>query len=143
MIIKSLTLYQPWASFMAKGLKHNETRSWQTKYRGPLAIHAAARIPQKGEIPLDVLSLAVRTFGHWRQWPIGKILCVVDLQDVVHPATYTPMNSIEAMLGNYSRGRYFWLTQMIHVFDEPIPARGRQCLWDWEWKEGERYANRN
>lgn len=39
--MKVLTLTQPWATLVAIGAKHIETRSWATNYRGPLAIHAA------------------------------------------------------------------------------------------------------
>lgn len=38
--MKALTLHQPWASLIAIGVKTIETRSWATKYRGPLAVHA-------------------------------------------------------------------------------------------------------
>jgi len=34
MIIKALTLWQPWASLMALEEKKIETRSWSTKYQG-------------------------------------------------------------------------------------------------------------
>lgn len=40
--MKAITLWQPWASLLAHGAKKYETRSWATKYRGPIAIHAAA-----------------------------------------------------------------------------------------------------
>ncbi len=40
--MKAITLWQPWASLLALGLKH-ETRSWATSYRGLIAIHAAAK----------------------------------------------------------------------------------------------------
>lgn len=43
--MKALTLWQPWASLVALGIKTIETRSWSTQYRGPLAIHAAKRKP--------------------------------------------------------------------------------------------------
>jgi activating signal cointegrator 1 len=137
MIIKALTLWQPWASFMAVGMKKNETRSWGTSYRGPLAIHAATKIPQKGQIPLDVLQLATKEFDHWNYWPLGKILCVVELLGV-WPTAYVgkiPNNKIELMLGDYSYGRHIWETKMLQVFDEPIPAKGKQGLWEWEWRK--------
>jgi len=38
MILKALSLWQPWASLMALGVKRIETRSWQTQHRGPLII---------------------------------------------------------------------------------------------------------
>ena len=39
---KALTIKQPWASAVAFAGKDIENRSWQTPYRGPLAIHAGA-----------------------------------------------------------------------------------------------------
>jgi activating signal cointegrator 1 len=49
--IPVLTLWQPWASLVALGVKTIETRSWSTKYRGPIAIHAAARRPRASDLP--------------------------------------------------------------------------------------------
>lgn len=34
--MKAIRLWQPWASLIALGHKTIETRSWPTKYRGPL-----------------------------------------------------------------------------------------------------------
>ena len=42
--IKALTIRQPWAELIFRGRKHFELRTWKTKHRGPLAIHAAAKI---------------------------------------------------------------------------------------------------
>lgn len=39
--MRAITLHQPWASLVATGAKSIETRSWSTKHRGPIAIHAA------------------------------------------------------------------------------------------------------
>ncbi len=49
--MRALSLHQPWASLIAEGVKTIETRSWATKYRGPLAIHAAKRRPPLMHIP--------------------------------------------------------------------------------------------
>ena len=43
--MKGLTLTQPWASAVALGIKHVETRSWRTEYRGAVLIHAAKGFP--------------------------------------------------------------------------------------------------
>lgn len=40
--MKAITVLEPWASLIACGAKKIETRSWSTKYRGRIAIHAAA-----------------------------------------------------------------------------------------------------
>jgi hypothetical protein len=39
--MKAITILQPWASIIVYGAKHIETRSWATKYRGKIVIHAA------------------------------------------------------------------------------------------------------
>lgn len=36
---KAITLHGPYGTFIQLGVKRIETRSWATKYRGPLAIH--------------------------------------------------------------------------------------------------------
>ena len=41
MMIKAVSLLQPWASLIAAGAKKFETRSWSTTYRGPLLICAS------------------------------------------------------------------------------------------------------
>lgn len=46
--MKVITLTQPWATLVAIGAKRIETRSWATRYRGPLAIHAAAGLGPVG-----------------------------------------------------------------------------------------------
>lgn len=38
--MKALTIRQPWAQLIAIGAKQIETRSWPTKHRGRIAIHA-------------------------------------------------------------------------------------------------------
>lgn len=48
--IRALTLHQPWASLVAWGVKHYETRPRPLSYRGPLAIHAAD--PFRLRVPL-------------------------------------------------------------------------------------------
>jgi len=45
--VKALSLWQPHAHAIALGLKPYETRDWPTKYRGPLAVHAAKREPDQ------------------------------------------------------------------------------------------------
>lgn len=44
--MKTISLWQPWASLVAIKAKRIETRSWYTSYRGPLAIHAAKVFPK-------------------------------------------------------------------------------------------------
>ncbi|MEY8230191.1 2-oxoglutarate dehydrogenase E1 [Oscillospiraceae bacterium 50-16] len=45
--MKAITIWQPWANLLPLDIKQYETRSWETSYRGPIAIHAATRPVQK------------------------------------------------------------------------------------------------
>ena len=45
--MKVLTIKQPWATLIMQGNKRFEFRSWQTKYRGELLIHAGKGIDKE------------------------------------------------------------------------------------------------
>lgn len=50
MSARVLTVRQPFAAAILAGLKTIEYRSWPTKYRGTLLIHAAARRPTREDL---------------------------------------------------------------------------------------------
>lgn len=88
-----LTLWQPWASLIAIGAKWIETRSWSTRYRGPLAIHAAKttegmELVMAGKACREddaaiCNALAAHGFGCMAELPLGKIIATCTLADVV------------------------------------------------------------
>ena len=41
--IRVLSIRQPWAYLVASGIKKIENRTWTTRYRGPVLIHAGRR----------------------------------------------------------------------------------------------------
>ncbi len=51
--MRCLSIHQPWASLIAIGAKRVETRHWETRYRGPVAIHAAKTLRGIDELPGD------------------------------------------------------------------------------------------
>ena len=73
--MKVLTIKQPWATLIMQKDKRFEFRSWQTKYRGDLLIHAGKGIDKEAMkrlekyIPSDM--------------PTGKILGKVNLVDCI------------------------------------------------------------
>lgn len=88
--LKALSLWQPWASLVAAGVKSIETRSWSTSYRGPLGIHAARRRPETMRLgdwwceptwgsEYGLLDEA----GEPRRLPLGVIVATCALVDVV------------------------------------------------------------
>lgn len=140
----ALSLTVPWAIAMQMNMKTNETRSWTTKYRGPLAIHAAAGLATVGgqrglqnlfRDPLwnDILRrggyLVER--GTPRPLPLGCVVAIVELYEIKRTeAVRDRISPTERALGDYSDGRYAWLTRDVQVLPEPIPYVGRLGLWE-------------
>jgi hypothetical protein len=128
--MKTLTLTQPWATLVAIGAKKIETRSWNTNYRGPLAIHAAKKCPY------EALELVFKEPFHScigrNQMPLGFIVATCVLVDVerIYADSYIP-GKPEFMFGDYSIGRYMWKLDNVKILPEPIPAKGAMGLWEW------------
>ena len=83
--MRALSLWQPHGQAIALGLKPFETRGWSTDYRGPLAIHAAKKLFNYKDYPLDYYQEVGRYFKS-KDFPLfaldyGKVICVADLVD--------------------------------------------------------------
>ena len=50
--MKVLTIRQPWASLIMNGYKKFEFRSWSTKYRGAILIHAGKNVDKEAMLRL-------------------------------------------------------------------------------------------
>ena len=146
--IRTISLWQPWASLVFAG-KRWETRSWDTPYRGPLAIHAAQRWTpaQRALAASDPFKSALMAAGIY-ELPLGKILGKVDLVNVgrctgdgkiAFPGTALLycVNEPELSFGDFSPGRYAWELENPERLAHPIPARGQQGFWTFEGWPGE------
>jgi hypothetical protein len=135
--VRGLTLWQPWASLVAIGAKKIETRSWPTKYRGPVAIHASKSAREwrylltfKEDPEVAAINAALSSAGlslHMRL-PLGSIVAVVDLTNCLETGGESP-EWPECAFGDYSDGRYAWFLKNLRCLPEPIPCRGAQGLW--------------
>lgn len=109
--MKALTLRQPWAWAVLVGGKDIENRSWSTRHRGPLLIHAGAALdvgvlPQRLSRPEPAEHIQ------------SAILGIVDLVDVV-----------EHSRSRWFEGPFGWVLANPRVFRLPIPCKGRLGLW--------------
>jgi hypothetical protein len=115
-VVKVLTVRQPWASLIMAGAKDVENRTWSTRHRGQLAIHAA------GTLETDALAQHRNLLNAPADLPRGTILGTVTLTDIVtgHASPWA------------EPGHYHWLLADPRPFDEPRPMPGRLGLWTWE-----------
>lgn len=125
--MKALTLTQPWASAIALGMKTIETRSWRTKYRGELLIHAAMGMPA------DARRFASEEFAQGRgleYFPLGAVVALARLVDVVSTEDAWPgASDLECSYGDFSAGRWAWMLEDVVPLSTPILARGALSLW--------------
>lgn len=133
--IRAISLWQPWATLMAIGAKTNETRSWSTNHRGPLAIQAAKRWtkPQREFCRHPRLRKALERAQIFAPdlLPRGAILCVVDLVDVVSTNECNlQITADELCFGEYDEDRYIWRTENLRRLAKPLPWRGAQGLFE-------------
>lgn len=144
--MKVISLWQPWASLIALGLKQIETRSWPTTYRGPLLIHAAKKwnreleklwckwMPNTAVIEQSVVaSYAVRC----DVVPLGAIVCQCELVDCREmdykflSIDLLGIGSKEEEFGDYRIGRHAWFLANVKPLKTPIPCVGRQGFFEF------------
>lgn len=128
--MRGVSLWQPWASAIAREKKQWESRSWYTLYRGPLAIHATARSIEQCGLALQWDEYQDRLGVPLRTLPLGAVVAIVDLVDVLPAAVLTvALSPDERFWGDYSDGRYAWRLATILPLANPVPMRGRQGVW--------------
>lgn len=72
--MKVLTIKQPFATLIAEGIKQYEFRTWRTKYRGQLLIHAGKGIDTK----------AIEKYKKYNlEYPSSCIIAKVTLTDCI------------------------------------------------------------
>jgi hypothetical protein len=91
----AITIWQPWATLIAQGMKIFEFRSWPIPAQlcgKPIAIHSGARPARKPEIRELVLKLQG---AHWRETGITKRDAAIELLEpgLVSPGRY-PLRAI-------------------------------------------------
>jgi hypothetical protein len=147
--MKAMTLKQPWATLIAEGVKTIEIRTWGTRFRGRLAIHAGKGWDQVGAVNLRhrFLDLGNAMFEKARE-ERGKVIAVATLAEIreyMDPDRF--LEDAEEHMNDFSwfePGLIGWVFQVktIRRLEEPIPYRGSLGLWDWPEPEDLKTTNR-
>lgn len=159
--MKVISLRQPWASLVAIGVKTFETRSWSTKYRGSLGVHASKKCTKvvEGLCMTFPFNKAFKGAGInydgvlplTRVLPFGAIIANSNLVDIYLirdndmvrtfyskgklQLDYTHIVPLpeepERSFGDYAPGRFAWELKDVIPLKQPIPATGRLSLWEY------------
>lgn len=141
--MRAITLWQPYASLVAAGIKRIETRSWSTDYQGPLLIHAAKRPMTPTELSIieeisNVLSNEEQTavssakrsqLPSIADMPLGAIVAVTSIVEIKRTSKVFPFDEVEKYCGDWSDGRFAWALDPSFPLSNPLPAKGGQKLW--------------
>lgn len=150
--MKALTVRPPWAWAIAVGAKPVENRTWSTRHRGQVAVHAAARsdlgaddglpdlvwdayrdrfpLPPKWPTPEQAAEYDARWAGPagvaWKTR--SAVLAVADLTGIC-------AESVNAAgpcdCGPWAvPGRWHWQLADVRLLLRPVPAVGRLGLFD-------------
>ena len=131
--MKVLTLKQPWATLVAEGIKKYEFRSWKTKYRGKLLIHAGAGVDKKELKRFEKLKL---------DQPSKRSIAEVELEDCLK-IDEELNNKIIAenniAYGSKKREGYAWKLTNIKKIESKEIINGKLGLWNIDNYGGEKY----
>lgn len=130
--MKVITIKQPFATLIAEGLKEYEFRTWKTKYRGEILIHAGKGIDKKAMVKYKHLNL---------EYPSGCIIARATITDCVYiddkmrevlnkknPVVYSSIIQHKEW-----EGYGFQLENVEKI--KPIPVNGKLSLWDYDYSK--------
>ncbi len=115
--MKALSIRPPWAHAIAHLGKRVENRTWATRYRGPVLIHASST---KCAADLRELEEIVGAAINPDTFVSGAIIAVADLVDCV--------DGVEAP-SRWTCGPIAWRLDNVRLLAEPVPVSGRLGLW--------------
>ena len=144
----ALTLWEPWATLLAKGIKEIETRSWHPhrnmKLPQTILIHAASRPVKhselyalykereicRGEYSLRRVSLELIPPDR-ESFSRSAIIGAIDFENyfLMTPEIIAQTSRFERACGLWLPGRWGWNCSNPILFDKPIPCKGQQLFW--------------
>ncbi len=144
--MKAISIMQPWATLTADGVKTRQTLRW-----GPppeltgqtIAIHASQNIIYyRRLIGRPAWEYLRKTYGkRWgKEMPTGAFIATATLTRAFQVAEVRDNlviprdNSTPLPVDHYTQyrpGEFIWMLNDIKPFPEPIPAKGRPHLWEW------------
>jgi hypothetical protein len=125
--MKVLTVKNPWADWIIRGLyggylKTTENRNWETKFRGRIMIHVAKGFDQA---PLEQVEASLKDLARWEKQK-GHIIGTVEL--------YATDREMKTQWDE--PGLFHWRLKNPLPLKNPVQARGRLGLWNYEANYG-------
>ena len=117
--MKAITIKQPFATLIAEGLKEYEFRTWKTKYRGDILIHAGKGVDKAAMKKFAYLNL---------NYPLGCFVAKAVITDCVE---VNDELRDEGTTEDTSWHGYGFKIENVEKVD-PVLANGKLGLWEHE-----------
>ena len=132
---KAITIKNPWAHLIAVGIKDVENRTWRTKYRGKVLIHAS----QKIEYYKNLTLVQLKSLDHENQRKVVK-------QDFITSAIIGSVEIADCIQNSKSiwavQDHWHWVLKNPVLFDTPIlNVKGALSFWDFNQELPEEKQN--
>lgn len=123
--MKALSIRQPWAWLLIHGPKDIENRDWLTRYRGPVAIHAAKGMTREEwlncvEFVMNFDRKLADSIPPPDNLVRGAVIGLMDLRDCTTNSS-----------SPWFQGKYGFLLRDPEPRD-PIYVKGALGLWEWD-----------
>lgn len=118
--MKALTICQPYAHLIAIGEKPIENRSWETSYRGTLAIHAGKSLDWMSEG--DQQRYPDMVFG--AVVAVARVVACLAISSVAWPHPFEDLLEHE-----HANGPWCWVLKDVRRLRRPVYCKGAQGLW--------------
>ena len=130
--MKVITIKQPFASLIAAGIKEYEFRTWKTKYRGEILIHAGKGIDKKAMEKFKCYNL---------EYPSGCIIAKAKITDCVkideeaRKILNTKNSLVYSSIVKHTEWEgYGFKLESVKII-KPIEINGKLSLWDYDYKD--------
>jgi hypothetical protein len=135
-MMRAISILQPWATLIAIGAKRYETRGWQTKHRGEVAICASKgkagwRLMDQSVSFCHMIDRAVRDVG-MPPMPydvLGAVVAVASIDGVIPSADAHRLTQTEQDVGDWSPGRFGFHLVNVRRLVVPVPVKGALGLF--------------
>lgn len=124
--MKVITIKQPWATLIAKGLKQYEFRTWKTNYRGDILIHASKSVDKEAMNFFSYLNFS---------YPTGCLIARATMTDCVKADSSFRQEMLQKdekiyhNLKNTNWQGYGFKLENVRSL-KPTPVKGNLSLWE-------------
>ncbi|QOK30116.1 2-oxoglutarate dehydrogenase E1 (plasmid) [Cytobacillus oceanisediminis] len=140
--MKVFSMIQPWASLFLYNEAQYETRTWNTKYRSPLAIHTSKKIDVDVCNNGTIQHLLSMHGMNKNNLPTGMIIGVCNRINYIRVTEDNQGNAvledgwivsgIDYFLGDFRVGNYIRDVSNKELLLNFIPARGKLGIWEYD-----------